>query len=159
MRIGLISDTHGLLRPEALLALQGSDRIVHAGDIGNASILQALEAIAPVTAVRGNNDRGAWATGVPQHATLAAGECTVGVVHELADAAGFGTAALHALVFGHSHRPSIVRRSDGMLLVNPGSAGPRRFSLPVTVAELVVRGTELTARVIELDVPQPARRR
>jgi putative phosphoesterase len=158
MRIGLISDTHGLLRPEALRALQSSDRIVHAGDIGDASILQALQAIAPVTAVRGNNDRGQWATDLPPCATLGAGECVVGVVHELADAAGFGRVTLHALVFGHSHRPSIAWRSDGTLLVNPGSAGPRRFSLPVTVAEIVVRGTELSPRVIELDVPKPARR-
>jgi putative phosphoesterase len=158
MRIGLISDTHGLLRPEALRALQTSDRIVHAGDIGDASILQALQAIAPVTAVRGNNDRAPWGTRLPLCATLGAGECAMGVVHDIADAGGFGQLRLHALVFGHSHRPSIAWRSDGTLLVNPGSAGPRRFSLPVTVAEIVVRGTELSPRVIALDVAKPARR-
>ncbi|NJN40293.1 MAG: metallophosphoesterase [Gammaproteobacteria bacterium] len=150
-RIGLISDTHGLLRPEATAFLRGSDFIVHAGDIGNASVLQALAALAPVTAVRGNNDREPWAESVRESAVLAVGGVLVYVLHDLAQldvdpaASGF-----RVVVSGHSHRPALEER-NGVLYVNPGSSGPRRFRLPVAVAELRVEGTSVEARLVELD--------
>ncbi len=151
-RVGLISDTHGLLRPEATAFLRGSDFIVHAGDIGDASVLQALVAIAPVTAVRGNNDREPWAASVRESEVLAVGEVLVYVLHDLAlldidpAAAGF-----RVVVSGHSHRATIEER-DGVLYVNPGSSGPRRFKLPVAVAELHVEGASVEARLVELDL-------
>ena len=151
IRIGLISDTHGLLRPAALERLRGVDRIVHAGDIGDAAILARLAQIAPVTAVRGNNDRGAWASKLPETATLHAGGVTLYVIHDvqLLDvdpaAQGFG-----AVVSGHSHRPSCIRR-DGVLYVNPGSAGPRRFTLPIALGMLHIADGNLRADIIELD--------
>ena len=148
--VGLISDTHGLLRPEAVRALRGVDRIVHAGDIGDPGILDALGELAPVTAVRGNNDRDHRFAGVPETASLAAGGARIFVlhdVHELAfDPAAEGYAAVIA---GHSHAPRVERRG-GVLFVNPGSAGPRRFSLPIAVARLYVRAGHLRATVREL---------
>lgn len=150
MRVGLISDTHGLLRPEALAFLRGCDRIVHAGDIGGASILGALGVIAPVTAVRGNNDTGAWAQRVPEAATLECGGIRIHVVHDLAlldiDAAAAG---VHVVVTGHSHKPLVARR-DGVLHVNPGSAGPRRFKLPVSWGELSISSGDVEARLTSL---------
>jgi hypothetical protein len=149
-RIGLISDTHGLLRPQAEAFLRGCERIVHAGDIGEASILEALGRLAPVTAVRGNNDRGGWAEALPQSEVLQIGEVFVYVLHDLAEleldpaAAGF-----QVVVCGHSHRP-LVEKRDGVLYVNPGSAGPRRFSLPIAAAELHVSGASVEARLVEL---------
>jgi putative phosphoesterase len=134
--VGLISDTHGLLRPEALQALQGSDLIIHAGDVGKPEILDALKALAPVVAVRGNIDRGAWAWELPTTAVAEAGPARIYVLHDIHEldldpaAAGF-----HVVVSGHSHKPARTERS-GVLYVNPGSAGPRRFRLPVTVARL-----------------------
>ena len=151
-RVGLISDTHGLLRAEAVAFLRGSDVIVHAGDIGNAAVLEALAAIAPVTAVRGNNDKGPWAETVRETELLQVGQVFVYVVHDIAEldldpvAAGF-----QVVVSGHSHKPSVKER-DGVLYVNPGSSGPRRFKLPVAVAELFVNGKSVQARVVELDV-------
>jgi uncharacterized protein len=151
VRVGLISDTHGLLRPEALACLEGSDFIVHAGDIGDASILEALEEIAPVTAVRGNNDTGAWARRVPHSATLHAGGAAIYVIHDVAQL-GIEPAqhGVQAVIAGHSHKPRVERRGD-VLFVNPGSAGPRRFKLPVSVGRLVIRDGEVTAELI--DVP------
>lgn len=149
VRVGLISDTHGLLRPEALAALAGSDFIVHAGDIGDPAIIEQLAAIAQVIAVRGNNDRGAWASAIPETCTLVAGGASIFVVHDIATLSIGLAARVRAVVSGHSHRPSIAER-DGVLHVNPGSAGPRRFSLPVSVGELVVRGADVQARLIEL---------
>jgi uncharacterized protein len=149
-RVGVISDTHGLLRPEAKAFLQGSDYIVHAGDIGNPGILQELSAIAPVTAVRGNNDYGAWAEQLRATEFLQVGEVFVYVVHDLADldidpaAAGVGV-----VITGHSHQPAVEQRG-GVLYVNPGSAGPRRFKLPIAVAELTVDGRSASARMVEL---------
>jgi len=149
-RVGLISDTHGLLRPEAAAFLRGSDFIIHGGDIGDPAVLTELNAIAPVTAVRGNNDNGAWARSIPETAVLRAGELSVYVLHNLAEldldpaAAGF-----QVVVSGHSHRPS-VERHGGVLYVNPGSAGPRRFKLPVSAAELEIRGSSVKARLREL---------
>jgi uncharacterized protein len=158
LRIGLLSDTHGLLRPEALDALHGSHRIVHAGDIGDATILETLATLAPVTAVRGNNDRGAWADALQEWEVLSIGEVRIGVVHDRADLARFHRNDVQAVISGHSHVPRIEER-DGMLFVNPGSAGPRRFSLPVSVGEIVVEGATLRARLIMLTVAAPARKR
>lgn len=151
-RIGLISDTHGLLRPEAVAFLRGADRILHAGDIGHPSVLQALRALAPVTAVRGNNDRESWAAGVPETDLLKIEDALVYILHDLAqldiDPAAAG---IRVVVSGHSHRPSSEER-DGVLYVNPGSSGPRRFKLPVAVAELRVAGARVEARLVELDL-------
>jgi hypothetical protein len=154
IRIGLISDTHGLLRPEALDALAGCDRIIHAGDIGDPAILARLATIAPVTAVRGNNDRAAWADAIPETEVLQLGERFLYVLHDVNEldldpaAAGF-----HAVVAGHSHRPSVEHR-HGVLFVNPGSAGPRRFRLRVTVGALVLSDRGLDAHVIDLALPR-----
>jgi putative phosphoesterase len=150
IRVGLISDTHGLLRPQALAALQGSDLIVHGGDIGDAAILGALGAIAPLTVVRGNNDREAWAAGIPETQFLKAAGVLVYAIHDLSqidiDPAAAG---VRVVVSGHSHKPKIEERG-GVLYVNPGSAGPRRFKLPIAVAELIVVDDAVTARIVEL---------
>lgn len=150
--IGLISDTHGLLRPEAVEALAGSDFIVHAGDVGDARILDALVAIAPLTAVRGNNDTAAWAQALPHAAWLDVGGVRLHVVHEIAHLAfDAGAAGAGVVVTGHSHRPSCERR-DGVLFVNPGSAGPRRFRLPLSVARLTVSGGAVEGEIVLLDL-------
>ena len=154
--VGVISDTHGLMRPEAVAALRGVDRIVHAGDVGTPEVLAALRPIAPVTAVRGNNDRGAWAEGLPERATLTVGGRKLLVVHDRN--AVRGTAAVRhvaAVVSGHSHKPALEWR-DGVLWVNPGSAGPRRFSLPVAVARLLVADDGVRAEIVVLDVSPKA---
>jgi putative phosphoesterase len=158
MQIGVISDTHGLVRPEALRALRGCDRIVHAGDVGGPEVLDALEAIAPVTAVRGNVDRGAWADALPATEVVEAGPQLLYVLHavqelEIDPAAG----GFAAVISGHSHRPGAEVR-EGVLYLNPGSAGPRRFTLPVAVARLHVRGARLEPEIVELDVAPPRRR-
>ena len=159
MRVGLISDTHGLLRPEALAALAGSERIVHAGDIGDSSILDALAAIAPVTAVRGNNDVGAWARAIPDVATATFDAVHVLVIHDVNTLQREPAArSTRVVVAGHSHRPSIVER-DGVLYVNPGSAGPRRFALPVSVGMLAIDGADVHAPLLELDVAKAGRAR
>ena len=151
-RVGVISDTHGLLRPEAMAFLRGSDFIVHAGDIGTAGVLEELRTVAPVTAVRGNNDKGSWAEPISETEVLQIEDVCIYVLHNLAEldvdpvAAGF-----QVVVSGHSHRPSIEKR-DGVIYVNPGSPGPRRFKLPVAVAELHVVGSSVQARVAELEV-------
>jgi uncharacterized protein len=149
-RIGLISDTHGLLRPQAISFLRGCDHIVHGGDIGHAEILTQLSALAPLTAVRGNNDAGAWADHVALTEFLQIGEVCIYVLHDIAqldvDPRGAG---VHVVVSGHSHRPSVGRR-DGVLYINPGSAGPRRFALPISVAELIVADGAVSARLVEL---------
>jgi putative phosphoesterase len=153
LRVGIISDTHGLLRPEALLALQGSDHIVHAGDIGDATILHSLAAIAPVTAVRGNNDTAPWALEVLHAAFVRVGAIGIYVLHDAKELPHHPAPADAAvLVFGHSHKPLVQRQADGRLWVNPGSAGPRRFKLPVTVARLHIGdgGTDLEAHIVEL---------
>ena len=153
MRVGLISDTHGLLRPEAKAFLGGCAHIVHGGDIGHAGILAELGALAPVTAVRGTNDRGAWAESVRETELLRIGGVCVYAIHDLAELDIEPAAAgIHVVVSGHSHKPRVVER-DGVLFVNPGSAGPRRFKLPVSVAELVIDGTgAVSARIVELEV-------
>ncbi|UVW27349.1 metallophosphoesterase family protein [Massilia sp. H6] len=152
MRVGLISDTHGLLRPEALAFLRGSNHIIHACDITGPEILAPLEAIAPLTVVRGNNDRGAWAVALPETAVLRIGALAIYVIHDLKQLPIEPAAAgMRVVVAGHSHKPS---RSEygGVLYINPGSAGPRRFRLPISVGELLVDGDRVTARLVTLDI-------
>jgi hypothetical protein len=150
--IGVISDTHGLLRPEAAAALQGVDAIVHAGDVGAPEVLERLAAIAPVTAVRGNNDRGAWAERLPLTDVLKTGDVRLYILHDAKAldldprAAGFA-----AVIAGHSHQPRHERR-DGVLYFNPGSAGPRRFRLPVTVGRLTIGANGVRGAIVELRV-------
>lgn len=152
--IGLISDTHGLVRPEAKAALEGSDLIIHAGDIGGEAVLEALQAVAPVVAVRGNNDTGRWANPLPKTQAITIGRVAIYVIHDVNE---FEAAQrrYRVVISGHSHRPS-VERLNGVLFVNPGSAGPRRFSLPVGVALLDVHGDSVNAKLIELNVPGPS---
>lgn len=145
-RVGLISDTHGLLRPEALEYLRGSAHIIHGGDIGDPAILEALRAIAPVTAVRGNNDQDAWARDLRDMELVQIGEVRICVVH---DVKAFRPKDCRVVVSGHSHKPKIEER-DGVLHVNPGSAGPRRFSLPIAAGELRISGASVRARIKEL---------
>jgi uncharacterized protein len=152
MRIGLISDTHGLWRPQAGQFLQHCDHIVHAGDIGRAEILDRLRALAPLTVVRGNNDTADWAASLPHAQALALGDVSLFLLHDLKELSLHpAPAGTQVIVCGHSHRPAVLRRPDGVLVVNPGSAGPRRFSLPVSAAELLVAsdGT-FDARVVPL---------
>lgn len=147
LRVGLVSDTHNLLRPEVLDYLRGSDHIIHAGDLCGHEVLQALAQLAPVTAVRGNNDRGPWAQRLEVRELLHLGGARILVVHDLADlrqapeTGGAGT-----IVCGHSHQPRIEQR-DGTLFVNPGSAGPRRFRLPISAGELIVQDGQVSARL------------
>ena len=150
MRIGVISDTHGLLRPQALAALRGSDYIVHAGDIGDPSILAALREVAPLTAVRGNNDRAAWAADLPDCADVTLGGVRIHVLHDMATLALDTQPRPRVVIAGHSHKPMSVVR-DGVLLLNPGSAGPRRFTLPIAVATLDVDGGNLRPTLVTLD--------
>ncbi len=153
-RIGLISDTHGLLREEAVHALQGSDLIIHAGDAGRPEIIATLEALAPVVVVRGNIDTGAWAQALPLTAVAEAGPVLLYVLHDIhqldLDPA---VAGFHIVVSGHSHRPSRTERS-GVLYINPGSAGPRRFRLPVTVARLSLNESPWKVEFVDLQ-PEP----
>lgn len=152
IRIGLISDTHGLLRPQALDALLGASLILHGGDIGKPEILERLRALAPVLAVRGNNDSAAWAAAVPETQTLDIGGIRLHMLHDVKDLkADPAAAGYRVVVSGHSHRPSVQSRA-GILFVNPGSAGPRRFSLPVSVALLDIEDGEPKARIALLDV-------
>jgi len=150
MRVGLISDTHGLLRPEALAFLEGSDHIIHGGDIGEGSILEQL-ALAPLTAVRGNNDTGAWAAQLPETALLRLGAVEAVAIHDL-KRLDFDprVAGVRVVVSGHSHKPASVLR-DGVLYVNPGSAGKRRFNLPISAGELLIEGDKVQARIVTLD--------
>ncbi|MDE1183883.1 metallophosphoesterase family protein [Paraburkholderia sp.] len=144
-RIGLISDTHNLVRPEALDHLAGCDAIIHAGDICDEAVLDALRQLAPVTAVRGNNDVGEWAQALPVHAALHVQQVKILVVHDIADVRGNPRDDGFAVVVtGHSHKPLVVER-DGVLFVNPGSAGPRRFKLPVSAGLLIVDGEHVDA--------------
>jgi uncharacterized protein len=152
LRVGLISDTHGLLRAEAVRFLLGCDHIVHAGDIGKASVLEELATIAPVTAIRGNNDNGGWAAALPEAQSLRLGGVSIFVLHD------FKELPIHrpphdvqVVVCGHSHKPQVLRQPSGVLVVNPGSAGPRRFKLPVTAADLVIPDDEaFAARITTL---------
>jgi uncharacterized protein len=153
--IGVISDTHGLLRPEAIAALRGSDHIIHAGDVGDPAILERLRELAPITAVRGNVDVEAWARKIPETNVLAIQGVTIYVLHDLQaldlkpESAGF-----RAVIYGHSHMP---RREfkQGVLYFNPGSAGPRRFHLPISVGKVFVARTKLRAEILELVAGKP----
>lgn len=154
--IGVISDTHGLLRPEAIEGLRGSQHIIHAGDVGGPEILAALSAIAPLTAIRGNVDKGAWAKKLRETEVLElGGGVSIYVVHDLAQldlkprAAGFSV-----VVSGHSHVPKQESR-DGVLYFNPGSAGPRRFKLPVSVGRLIVNESGVRGEILKLPVGDP----
>jgi len=148
--IGVISDTHGLLRPEALTALRGCDRIIHAGDVGTAEVLDGLRMLAPTVAVRGNVDNDALGKKLPRSRVVELEGHEIYVIHILAElTADPASAGLSAVVFGHSHKPSIEDR-EGILYLNPGSAGPRRFRLPVTVARLSVVEGRLQAQIVEL---------
>ena len=141
MRIGLISDTHGLVRPEALRFLAGSDAIVHAGDIGNAGVLQALGQLAPLHAIRGNNDSAGWAQDIPDTLAIELAGVRIFVLHDLKTMGKWPPpAGTQVVVCGHSHKPVVQTHAAGFLVVNPGSAGPRRFKLPVSAAELVADG-------------------
>ncbi len=148
--VGVIADTHGLIRPQALAALAGSDLIIHAGDVGTPEVLDALRAIAPVHAVRGNVDRGSWAARLPMTARVEAGGHRIYVLHIVDEldldppSAGFA-----AVIFGHSHKPSLQTR-DGVLWLNPGSAGPRRFDLPVSLARVRVEAGGLRPELVTL---------
>lgn len=150
--VGVISDTHGQLRPQAVEALAGAATIVHAGDVGAASILEALRALAPVVAVRGNVDKDPWARGLPETEVVEIGGACLYVLHDIGQLdLDPGAGGFRAVIYGHSHRPAIEER-DGVLYVNPGSAGPRRFDLPVTVARLHVADGDVEAEIVELDV-------
>ena len=148
--LGIISDTHGLMRPQAIKALEGVTMIIHAGDIGAPEVLEALHAIAPVVAVRGNNDKGEWAQALPETEVVEVGGVALYVLHDVKTldldpvAAGF-----QAVISGHSHRPAMTTR-QGILYLNPGSAGPRRFKLPISVARVIVRRNTLDAQLVEL---------
>jgi putative phosphoesterase len=151
-RIGVIADTHGLLRPEALKVLKGSNLIIHAGDIGKPQVLEALQEVAPVVAVRGNADKGSWAQALPQSEAIEVAQTWLYVIHDLSEldlepsAAGF-----RGVVCGHSHRPSVEIRK-GVIFLNPGSAGPRRFNLPISVAVIDVKDRVLQPHLVELEV-------
>jgi uncharacterized protein len=151
--VGVISDTHGLVRPEALAALADVEHIVHAGDIGAPAVLAALGRIAPVTAVRGNNDREAWAAGIPETEVVEIGGASIYVLHDLHEldldprAAGFA-----AVIAGHSHQPRQEDR-DGVLFFNPGSAGPRRFKLPISVGRLTIERGRVVGALMTLEIP------
>ena len=150
--VGVISDTHGLVRPEAVKALRGVELIIHAGDVGSPEVLTALRMIAPVYSVRGNVDREDWARNLPKTATVEVGGFTLFALHDI-NALDLAPAAagFRAVISGHSHHPCAEQR-NGVLYLNPGSAGPRRFRLPVSVALLKIEGGSLEARVVELKV-------
>ena len=150
LRVGLISDTHGLLRREATAFVAGSDHIVHAGDVGDPAILDALAAVAPVTAIRGNVDTDAWAARLPETTRVTIGEVTIYLLHDLAALDMQPHAhGVRVVVYGHSHKPSVAERG-GVLYVNPGSAGPRRFRLPISAGELLIDGGTVDGRIHEL---------
>lgn len=149
-RIGLISDTHGLLRPEALAALADSDLLIHAGDIGKPEVVAALKKIAPLVAIKGNNDTDSWARRLPETKKITLGALKLYVIHNVKelsfDPAGRG---FRVVISGHSHKP-VIQTKDNVLFVNPGSAGPRRFKLPICVGKLLVQGETVDAEIIEL---------
>lgn len=151
-RIGIISDTHGLLRPEAIDVLRGSDMILHAGDVGSPDVLKGLEELAPTLAVRGNNDHGPWAEGLPLTDEIEIGRASIYLIHDLHELAVDPRATGHSVVIsGHSHRPLSEER-DGVLFFNPGSAGPRRFRLPISVGIVMIEGSRVTGLLETLEV-------
>ena len=157
MRIGVISDTHGLLRAEAVAALRGSRLILHAGDIGGQEILDQLSDVAPVLAVRGNNDTGDWAVNLPIRLSVSVRGKTITIVHDVADFDSGSRSRSHVVVSGHSHKPG-YRVENGILFFNPGSAGPRRFRLPITVGELSLTAGRISPRLVTIAASEPLRR-
>jgi putative phosphoesterase len=158
-RIGLVSDTHGLIRPEALDALRNSDLIIHCGDVGDSAVLEELRTLAPVRAIRGNNDKGGWACALPAYDIVEVGGPAIYVLHNFAELdLDPAEAGFIAVAFGHSHKPLVEKRGK-ILFVNPGSAGPRRFTLPVTVATLVLRSGRCEAEIVDLALSQQSRNR
>lgn len=152
MRLGVISDTHGLLRPQAIAALRGCAALVHAGDIGSADVLAHLQTLAPVTAVRGNNDVDDWSRDVPEEVTFEIDEVRIHLLHDVKRLAIDPIAeCVNVVIAGHSHWPVIDRR-EGVLYFNPGSAGPRRFRLPIAVGILEIRRGDVQPRIVELDI-------
>jgi uncharacterized protein len=150
--IGVISDTHGLLRAEAVNALVGSDVILHAGDIGKPEVLEGLQAIAPTIAVRGNNDKGVWAEKIPERETVQIEEVQIHLLHIVKELAfDPKESGIRIVISGHSHKPLIEDQGD-VLFLNPGSAGPRRFKLPISVAQLHLDGTAVHVKIVELEV-------
>jgi len=150
--IGVISDTHGLVRPQALQALRNVDLIIHAGDIGAPEVLDALKKIAPLVAIKGNNDRESWAKSLPDTKLVKIGAAQLYVIHNVKELdCDPVTRGIQVVISGHSHKPSVVNR-DGVLYLNPGSAGPRRFKLPIAVAKLTVRAKGVNGKIIELVV-------
>jgi uncharacterized protein len=148
--IGVISDTHGLLRPEVSKAFKGVNLILHAGDIGSPEVLEGLRMVAPVIAVRGNNDTGEWAREIPEVQRVQAEDVSIYMLHDVKEMpCKPSSQSLDVVVSGHSHRPSVDRR-DGVLFLNPGSAGPRRFRLPISAARLIIQGAAVHAELIEL---------
>jgi len=149
-RIGLIADTHGLLRPEALAALADSDLLIHAGDIGKPEVVAALKKIAPLVAIKGNNDTDSWARRLPETKNITLGALKLYVIHNVKELS-FDPAArgFRVVISGHSHKP-VIQTKDNVLFVNPGSAGPRRFKLPICVGKLLVQGETVDAEIIEL---------
>lgn len=153
-KIGLISDTHGLLRQEALIALQGSELIIHAGDVGKPEIIEELRAIAPVVAVRGNIDKDAWADQLPMTAVVEARSALIYVLHDIQQLdLDPAAAAFNIVVAGHSHKPSQTERA-GVMYLNPGSAGPRRFKLPITVTRLNLERMPWSVEFVDLSSGQ-----
>jgi putative phosphoesterase len=152
LRVGVISDTHGLLRPQATAFLRGCDHILHGGDIGSAQILEQLASLAPVTAVRGNNDTHAWAASLPDTQLVELAGVRLYVIHDLNELRiDPGATAVQVVVSGHSHQPSLSERA-GVIYLNPGSAGPRRFRLPVSIAEIRIEGAGVTPQLVQLQV-------
>jgi putative phosphoesterase len=150
LRVGIVSDTHGLLRPEAKIFAGTCDYIIHGGDIGSQSILDQLAALAPLIAVKGNNDRQPWAAHLPESEMMRVGGVFVYVIHDISQLDIEPRAAgVQVIVSGHSHKPLIEQR-DGILYVNPGSCGPRRFTLPISLGEMIVEGTKVRVRTVEL---------
>jgi phosphoesterase, MJ0936 family len=150
-KIGLIADTHGLMRPEALAALKGSEIIIHAGDIGKAEVIEALKTVAPVIAIRGNNDRDSWAKQIPDLLDLEINGARIYVIHNVNEMDSASASGFQAVVSGHSHKPGVITQDD-ILFINPGSAGPRRFKLPVTVGKLLFVRDTIKARIVNLNV-------
>jgi putative phosphoesterase len=148
IRIGIISDTHNLVRPEALHALRGCEQIIHAGDICNPAVLDTLNELAPVTAIRGNNDSGARIDDLPEALTFRIGDTSIHLVHNIADVPR-RLEGIDVVITGHSHKPLIERRGAA-LFVNPGSAGPRRFKLPVTLAIMLIQAGEVSVEIVPL---------
>ena len=149
--VGVISDTHGLVRPEAIEALAGVDMILHAGDVGKQEVLDKLNEIAPVVAVRGNNDKGEWAESLADWEVVEIGDVSIYMLHDVKEMEISPAGSFQVVVSGHSHKPSVEERR-GVLYVNPGSAGPRRFTLPVSVAHLHIVGERIQAKIVELCV-------